>query len=100
MSVPPPKLSAAERLTLAREKNPLPAGKTEPLQLTGPNLPALTGPTVPLPLTGPKPVTEVYAQLTALTLVQPSPPCDRRGEYAQRYVVWRGRIVHDAGSEV
>ena len=74
-----PKLTAAERLQLAREKNPLPAARAEreekpaagcaepTLQLTGPKATASASSAAPLQLTGP--VTDVYSQLTALSLV-------------------------------
>ena len=101
-----PKVSAAERLRIAREKNPLPSGvpptKTAspavaPLQLTGPAAPLqLAGPAAPLQLAGPAaplrlagpadpnpseeaapaPASDVYSQLAAMT-VRPGSAAER-----------------------
>jgi len=92
-----PKVSAAERLRIAREKNPLPSGvpptKTAspaaaPLQLTGPAAPLqLAGPAAPLRLAGPAdpnpseeaapaPASDVYSQLAAMT-VRPGSAAER-----------------------
>ena len=92
-----PKLSAAERLRIAREKNPLPSGVpptntaspvAAPLQLAGPAAPLrVAGPAAPLRLAGPAnpnpgedaepaPVGAVYSQLAAMS-VRPGSAAER-----------------------
>jgi hypothetical protein len=80
-----PKLSAAERLRIAREKNPLPSGfpptKTAspetaaPLQLGGPAAPLqLGGPAAPLQLAGPAAPLQLAGPAVPLQLAGPAAP--------------------------